>query len=280
MKGRRLRDGDSSRVSLADCLTGVVDLKRSILPVGEVLFLFIHNSEAKMDIDRSIRSPNYGPRDGRPISIVVVHATAGGLRSSLAWLTNAVARVSTHYVIAKDGYTFGLVDDKFAAWHAGISAWQGHIDVNERSLGLELVNDNDGKDPYPHAQLHAAVLLTRDLVKRYGILRSNLVRHLDVALPAGRKKDPAGFPWAWFVAEVYAAQPSPRLSTYQVTTLLPLRIRAQATTRSTQVGRRWWGQRIDGHEVAGEKVSNDARWVKVREGGYLWRGGLEVVDVK
>ncbi|MCX7789170.1 MAG: N-acetylmuramoyl-L-alanine amidase, partial [Chloroflexaceae bacterium] len=73
---------------------------------------------------------------------------------------------------------------------------------NRFSIGIELENLNTGRDPYPEVQYAAALDLTRDLVRRHNVPRSQLVRHLDIA--PGRKTDPAGFPWERFVSEVYA----------------------------------------------------------------------------
>lgn len=158
-------------------------------------------------INTSIRSPNYGSRSGRSISMIVLHATAGTARSALAWLTNPAARVSAHYLIDKGGQIYRLVPDEYAAWHAGRAAWRGETAINEISLGIELENANTGRDPYPTAQLHALIQLTREKVAQYGIAPDMVVRHLDVAIPRGRKNDPAGFPWAEFLHHVFAEAP-------------------------------------------------------------------------
>jgi N-acetylmuramoyl-L-alanine amidase len=155
-----------------------------------------------MQIDTSIRSPNSSPRGAHPITMIVVHATAGSLRSSLAWLTNPAARVSCHYVIDKTGRIFQLVPDDEVAWHAGRCFWKGRTDINESSLGIELVNANNGRDPYPADQVNALVSLVRDRMARYDIPLDHVVRHLDVAIPRGRKSDPAGFDWPGFLARL------------------------------------------------------------------------------
>lgn len=162
-----------------------------------------------MDIDTSIRSPNHAPRAGRPITMIVLHATVGSARSALAWLTNPAARVSAHYLIDKAGQIYQLVPDDLIAWHAGRAAWRNETAVNETSLGIELENRNSGDDPYPPVQLDALLALTRDRVARYQIAPENVVRHLDIALPRGRKSDPAGFPWAEFRERLFANLPPP-----------------------------------------------------------------------
>lgn len=158
-------------------------------------------------------SPNKSSRDGQIIDMIVLHATASGYASALSWLRNPQPahpkdRVSTHYLIAKSGHVAQLVTDDQAAWHAGVASWHGHTNINERSIGIELENDDSGHDPYPPAQLAACRDLCTSKIAAYAILRANVVRHLDIAVPKGRKTDPAGFPFADFVASLYAA-PAP-----------------------------------------------------------------------
>ncbi len=150
-----------------------------------------------MKIDASHPSPNHSSREGADISMICLHATVGSYASSLAWLTNPASKVSTHYLIRKDGYTAQIVPDERAAWHAGASRWfdLDSGDIQRQSIGVELENRNDGRDPYPPAQLSAATELCRGLVSRYRIVRDMVTRHLDIAVPRGRKTDPAGFPW-------------------------------------------------------------------------------------
>jgi N-acetyl-anhydromuramyl-L-alanine amidase AmpD len=137
--------------------------------------------------------------------MLVLHATVGSYNSALNWLTNPASKASTHYLIRKDGYIAQLVADNLAAWHAGASAWAGlnAEAIRERSIGIELENKNNGLDPYPPAQMAALLELSRALVSQYKIVPDMVTRHLDVAIPKGRKSDPAGFPWLQFKAALY-----------------------------------------------------------------------------
>jgi N-acetylmuramoyl-L-alanine amidase len=157
-------------------------------------------------IDTSHHSPNHEPRNAR-VSMLVIHATVGSYESSLSWLCSPVSKASTHYLIRKDGYIAQLVADHRAAWHAGRSAWHGQIDLNECSIGVELENANTGRDPYPPAQLAAAHWLCQSLIATYNIERADVVRHLDIAIPRGRKSDPAGLPWPDFADSLYLDAP-------------------------------------------------------------------------
>ena len=138
-------------------------------------------------------SPNFrSVAAGRPISAVIVHATAtSGLSSPLAWLCNPDSKVSAHYLIDREGVAYHLVHESNIAWHAGESEWKGKSNVNEFSVGIELVNANDGIQEYPEAQLAACAALIKPMLADYGVTLEDVVGHLDIA--PGRKTDPAGF---------------------------------------------------------------------------------------
>ena len=164
-------------------------------------------------------SENYNSR----VSIVVIHFTVGNFKSSAHVLTKASSSpVSSHYLVPEPNdpsYTkkklevFELVPEDKRAWHAGVSYWGGKTELNDHSIGIEIVNQ-------PHCETLAAPVqgsvapkrmcfypdfaenqidLVIDLVQ--GILARhprvsavNIIGHSDIA-PA-RKIDPGPrFPW-------------------------------------------------------------------------------------
>jgi N-acetylmuramoyl-L-alanine amidase/AmpD protein len=147
-----------------------------------------------------VPSPNY---DRRPwptrVDCVVVHATAGdSLAEAVAILTDpsAPARVSAHFVVGRDGTVVQLVPIEERAWHAGVSSIDGRPDVNRYSVGIEVVNRNDGRDPFTPAQYRAVAGIVRRLRTCYDLPDERIVSHAGVALPRGRKSDPLGFDFA------------------------------------------------------------------------------------
>ncbi len=141
-------------------------------------------------------SPNKSPRRSREIDLVVLHATVGNFEPSVHWLRDPASKVSAHYVVGRDGQTVQLVPEAQTAWHAGRSIWRGIADVNDRSIGIEIENTNDGHDVYPEEQLEAVIWLCVRICRLYAVQPVDVVGHLDVA--PGRKTDPAGFPWRRF----------------------------------------------------------------------------------
>ncbi len=140
-----------------------------------------------------VPSPNFSERPAPVVNAVVIHSTViPTLDDTVVHFLDPKSRVSAHYVIDRDGRVVQMVPDEKRAWHAGTSSLGGERNVNGYSVGIELVNLNDGADPYPDAQLEAAAAVIRRLRERYRIPDERIVSHAAIALPAGRKNDPAG----------------------------------------------------------------------------------------
>jgi LysM repeat protein len=142
-----------------------------------------------------VGSPNFNKRRSpTDITAIVIHSTANNrLQGVIDWFNNPNAQVSAHYTIGKDGKIVQHVKDSDRAWHAGQSVWKGRNSVNDYAIGIELVNLNDGQDPYPEAQHQATVALCAYLAYTYNISVDDIMGHLDIALPPGRKTDPRGY---------------------------------------------------------------------------------------
>ena len=157
----------------------------------------------------------------RAVDAVIVHSLGGpdcqqGTRffrridgDARVWATTfaRLPIVSIHYVIGRDGTVASGIPEAMAASHA--------VGWNQRSIGIELVNNGDGADPFPEPQLAALGQLVREIRGRHPqVARERILRHSDVDLslfPAAthgeacaafrRKLDPgAAFPWEAFKA--------------------------------------------------------------------------------
>lgn len=144
-------------------------------------------------VNTSHRAADFGDRGGAKIDSIVYHHTASNnTAADLRELTSAGGReVSANYLIGRDGTIYQLVPEGKAAWHAGTASLYGTAgSVNARSIGIEITNAGDGT-PFTEAQYKALEKLTAHLTQKYQIPPANLVGHADVALPPGRKSDPA-----------------------------------------------------------------------------------------
>ena len=139
-------------------------------------------------------SPNFGPRRGeaRP-DIVVLHFTAmPDVDEALTRLCDPEAKVSAHYLIARNGAIWRLVDEGERAWHAGSGVWGAVDEVNSRSIGIEL--DNAGNHPYSEPLMASLETLLPEILARWSIPRERVIGHSDLA--PDRKRDPGPrFDW-------------------------------------------------------------------------------------
>ena len=106
-------------------------------------------------------------------------------------------RVSSHYLIRRDGELVQFVPPQRRAWHAGASSWRGRSRCNDFSIGIEL--EGAEEDVFTDAQYRALTNLIRQLRTSFPI--RDIAAHSDVA--PGRKTDPgAGFDWARVLASL------------------------------------------------------------------------------
>tara|TARA_B110000211_G_scaffold225048_1_gene276784 strand:- start:82 stop:804 length:723 start_codon:yes stop_codon:yes gene_type:complete len=145
------------------------------------------------------KSPNHSPkeRNKKKIKFIVFHYTGmQSERESIERLTSKKSEVSSHYLINREGKITKMVDEKNIAWHAGKSKWKNLINLNNQSIGIELVNKGHqfGYENFSKKQISKLILLCTDLIKKYKIKKKNILGHSDIA-PL-RKIDPGEkFPW-------------------------------------------------------------------------------------
>ena len=148
-------------------------------------------------VSRAAPSPNHGERHGGSPDMIVLHYTGmPDATVALDRLCDPASQVSAHYLVFEDGRIIQCVAEAHRAWHAGESLWGGDIDINSRSIGIEIANPgHDGGYPdFPATQVDAVIALCRDIRARHAISAENVLAHSDVA--PGRKNDPGEkFPW-------------------------------------------------------------------------------------
>lgn len=144
-------------------------------------------------------SPNFSKkiRINKNIKLIVIHYT--GMQSkieSIKRLSSIRHKVSCHYLIDRKGKVIKMVEEKRVAWHAGKSKWKNFSNLNENSIGIELINKGHefGYENFTNTQISSLIKLCILLKKKYKISNANIVGHSDIA--PFRKKDPGEkFPW-------------------------------------------------------------------------------------
>ena len=76
-------------------------------------------------------------------------------------------KVSCHYLINRKGVVTQMVNDRNVAWHAGKSQWKNFINLNNYSLGIELVNKGHqfGYQNFNIKQIYSLIRLCKFLKK-------------------------------------------------------------------------------------------------------------------
>ena len=144
-------------------------------------------------------SPNFSKkiRRKRDIKFVIIHYT--GMQSeieSIKRLKNPRKKVSCHYLINRAGLVIQMVKENNIAWHAGKSKWKNYVNLNNNSIGIELVNKGHkfGYQNFSKKQILSLINLCKNLKKKFSIKEENFLGHSDIA-PL-RKNDPGEkFPW-------------------------------------------------------------------------------------
>ena len=136
------------------------------------------------------------------IQFVVVHYTATNNEYSIKELISN--RVSAHFLVLDedDNTIYNLVPLDQRAWHAGASSFRGRTNLNDTSIGIEIVSDGIARDrrndpnryppydaylEYKPIQIEKVAQIIKYVAARYNIPARNIVAHSDI--DPTRKKD-------------------------------------------------------------------------------------------
>lgn len=150
-----------------------------------------------MVVIHSTGGPTCDAKTGKPIWV-----EAGTLDENLRKI-EAHPLLGIHYMIDRDGTLRASVPEEQMVHHV--------FHYSQRSIAIELINDGNGIDPFPDAQLASLVALLRDITQRRGIARDGIKRHSDLDharlscdRSQRRKVDPgAAFPYESILNRVF-----------------------------------------------------------------------------
>ena len=151
-----------SLLPFAATLLGSTDGEAPTIPSG--------TSEpfSKPQIKQFIESPHFNSRNGAKIRRIVLHyTTSQNVMGTIAWFQDPVSRVSAHYVIARNGDIYQMVDDADAAWHAR--------SANAESIGIE--HSAAPGDQLTPKQEASSIALLRWLVSAYKVKWTDVDGH-------------------------------------------------------------------------------------------------------
>src|SRR5690606_4993019 len=137
----------------------------------------------------NLRKPNF---------VIIHHTAQNSVEHTLSTFTLPRTQVSSHYVIARNGEVYQMLNDYYRAWHGGSGNWGNTSDLNSSSIGIEL--DNNGFEEFSPAMINSLIDLLKVLKERHKIPDANFIGHSDIA--PSRKVDPnPTFPWKLLAEE-------------------------------------------------------------------------------
>ena len=163
-----------------------------------ILFIFVSKLARKMELVK-FKSYSFSKkiRNIREIKLLIIHYTGmQSMRVAIKRLVSTKHQVSCHYLISREGKVFHMVEDNRVAWHAGKSRWGNLKNINDKSIGIELVNRGHkyGYQKFSRKQISVLIKLCNHLKRKYKIKNRFILGHSDIA-PL-RKIDPGEkFPW-------------------------------------------------------------------------------------
>jgi len=154
-----------------------------------------NESSSPLKIINKLVSWGYAVSSGRKIDTIIIHSSYNALGGDPYSVDKLLAEyrqygVAPHYLIAREGKIYKLVEEKNIAYHAGESKVpDGRTNVNNFSIGIEMMNKEDGK--FTNNQYDSLNNLLRHLRSKYEI--KYVLGHDQIA--PGRKTDPWNFDW-------------------------------------------------------------------------------------
>lgn len=144
---------------------------------------------------RSRLNPGYKKVHRKKTKYIIVHTSELGLKTTLRVVSKGKhlrngRRTNgghAHYVIARNGRTYRILDKHYVADHAGRSMWNGETDISRVSIGIELVGYHYA--PITEKQYRSAGILIRILQDVYDLNDRSVLTHSQVAY---------GLPNRWF----------------------------------------------------------------------------------
>jgi N-acetyl-anhydromuramyl-L-alanine amidase AmpD len=153
-------------------------------------------------------SPNFtAGRQGRKIIAIVNHITGGVMPGTLNWLRNPDSKVSSHYLVTKNGEIYQLVQDENTAWHVGIvnkPNWPLYDGTNPNRYTIGIEHEARAGESLTESQYQATLWLHRQLAKKHLIPADteHIIGHYRID-SINRANDPGpGFPWKRLLSDI------------------------------------------------------------------------------
>lgn len=234
------------------------------------------------------KKENYGgKRNTANIKYIVIHYTGNDGdtdENNGKYFKNNIVKASAHYFVDDDSVTQSVPDD-YTAWSVGGSKYSNCAKTgggkyhgkctNANSVSVELCDDVKNGTVYPSAgTIENAVALVKELMRKYKIPASNVIRHFDVngkSCPAywcGTTAKNDKWKTEFWNKLNATAEAKPTFKPYLVkVTANSLNVRAGAGTNHKVTAT---VEKGDVFTITGEKMNGKTKWLKLKSGaGFI-----------
>lgn len=137
-----------------------------------------------MNINKLLTKTNYREGNGKQNKYIVIHyvGAIGSAEGNCKYFQSNYRGASAHYFVGHEGEIWQCVQDKDIAWHVGAKRYKHPYCRNTNSIGIEMCckkNSSNGTWYFEEETIKATIELTKELMAKYNIPASNVIRHYD-----------------------------------------------------------------------------------------------------
>jgi len=144
-----------------------------------LLFAVLAADVGGMQISNSYSPFNTKRAMRKRTDYIILHTTEGAMKGSLSKLCRYG---EAHYLVGPDGHVYRIINKHRIAMHAGRSMWRGRTNLDEVSVGIEVVGSHNRN--ITSAQYKSLRELISELQKIYKIPDERVLTHSMVAYGA------------------------------------------------------------------------------------------------
>jgi N-acetylmuramoyl-L-alanine amidase CwlA len=137
-----------------------------------------------MEIKQLLTKTNYRKGSGKQNKYIVIHyvGSTGNAEANCRYFQSNYRGASAHYFVGHEGDVWQCVLDKDVSWHCGATRYKHAYCRNTNSIGIEMCckRKANGTWYFEEETIKATIELTKELMKKYNIPASNVIRHYDV----------------------------------------------------------------------------------------------------
>lgn len=145
-----------------------------------------------MQINKKLTTVNFNNTNNTSrIKYIVIHyvGALGGAEANCNYYKSVNRGASAHYFVGFEGEVWQCVEDADVAWHCGAKSYKHSSCRNSNSIGIEMcvrkrstasMSSADKDWYFEAATVNSTIELVKELMAKYNIPASNVIRHYDV----------------------------------------------------------------------------------------------------